>query len=189
MNDQQVTAEGRTYHLTPPFLVLATQNPIDFHGTYPLPESQMDRFMLRMRIGYPDEKIEAELINTRRDFKSVAEIEPVICAEKIIKLQQTAKMVHIEKCISEYIVKIVTSTRTHSEVKFGASTRGSLMLACAARAYALIKGRNYVIPDDVRHMASYVLAHRIVLNSTSIYSGTGEASIIDGIISSIEVPV
>ncbi len=189
MNDNQVTAEGITYPLSSPFLVLATQNPIDFHGTYPLPESQLDRFMLRMSIGYPDEKIEADLINTREDFKPVRNIQPVICAEKITALQKTAKKVHIEQCISDYIIKIVNSTRKHPEVKFGVSTRGTLMLASAARARALLNGRHYVIPDDIRTLAHYVLPHRLVMNSASIYSGSGERSVIDGIISSLTVPV
>jgi MoxR-like ATPase len=184
-----VTVEGKSLPLPDPFLVIATQNPIDFHGTFPLPESQLDRFMLCMGLGYPDERIEAELITSTASLTTVKDIEPVFRSEEVCALQEIVSSVRIENCVGQYIVHIVTATRSHPETKFGVSPRGTLMLSRACQARAILHGRDYVIPDDVQAMAVLVLSHRLVLDDKSIYSGLCGSQIIKDIVSSIKVPV
>lgn len=162
MNEAQVTADGRTYPLGPPFMVLATQNPYEFEGTYFLPENQLDRFMLRVRIGYPDRQTEREILRTQPARTRLETLEPVVRVEEIITLQARVLDVRVDEAIVEYILGITEATRRSEELAVGLSPRASLALMQAARARALIEGREYVIPDDVKDLATSVCAHRLV---------------------------
>lgn len=162
MNEWQVSIEGHTYPLDRPFLVLATQNPYEFEGTYPLPENQLDRFMLRIEIGYPERNVEKEVLISRRDGEPVDHLKPVVSADQVRDLQRAARQVQVDDSINEYILDLVTATRTHEELQLGVSTRGALTLYQAAQGLALSEGRDYVIPDDVKLLAVPVLAHRVL---------------------------
>ena len=189
MNETQVSVEGDQLPLPEPFMVLATQNPIDFHGTFPLPESQLDRFLLRVTLGYPDQETESQLVHTRSAYEPLDEIEPVMSAADVCILQARTTEVKIEPCVSKYIVDVVTATRNHPDVRFGASTRGSLMLGRVSQAWAFLQTRAYVTPDDVQLMAPLTLPHRLILNSNSIYAGLDAGNIVADILADIKVPI
>ena len=167
MNEWQVTADGKTYPLGPPFMVLATQNPYDFEGTYFLPENQLDRFMLRVRIGYPDKDTEREILRTRPSRTRLGALEPVMDVNDVLALQADVPDVRMDEAIVEYVLAIVEATRRSDELTVGMSPRGALALAQAARASAMLAGRDYVVPDDVKDLATAVCAHRIVTESFS----------------------
>src|SRR5579885_86128 len=195
MNEQQVSIEGRTLTLPDPFMVIATQNPIDHHGTYPLPESQLDRFLMRIRIGYPDVQSEREII--RKAEHHHGETTPcVLTRDEIRDLQEAVKQVVVDEAIVDYMLAIVEKTRTHEGLSLGVSPRGSQALYRAAQAMAVVEGRDYAIPDDVKRLAVPVFAHRVVLHSRNALamrrngtsSGAGER-IIEEILSRIEVPL
>ncbi len=162
MNDHQVTVDGQTRPLGPPFLVLATQNPYEFEGTYPLPESQLDRFLMRLRIGYPDRAAEKEVLISHRSGEPVEQLRPVLSNHDIIRLQSRVRQVRLEDSLNDYILNLVEATRRHPEIYLGASTRAALSLYRAAQAKALLEGRAYVIPDDIKKLALPVLAHRML---------------------------
>lgn len=189
MNETQVTVENKTYPLPDPFMVIATQNPIDFHGTYPLPESQLDRFLLCMDIGYPDADTESQIITSRADVSPVEKLSAVMSAEQVCSIRHAVSRVRIESCVAGYIMELVTATRDHPLIKFGVSTRGSLMLAAAAKSCAFIDGRDYVSPDDVQRYAGLVMAHRIVSGEENLYTGLCAKEIVEEIVSRIKVPV
>ena len=188
MNEQQVTIEGKRYPLPKPFVVLATQNPIDHHGTYPLPESQLDRFMVQLDVGYPESNVEVDILKSRSHEDPFDKIQPVLSGEQILQMQQLVLKVQTEKSVLKYIVAISRATREEARLTFGVSPRGSLMLSRAAQAAALTQGRDYLIPDDVQRMAPYVLPHRTVLRSKSRYEGTTTRQVIADILASIKVP-
>lgn len=188
MNEAQATIEGKGYALPRPFVVLATQNPVDHHGTYPLPEAQMDRFLVQLDLGYPQPEVEVDILQSFAHDHRLEKLQPVVTAEEITGMQESIRRVHAEKSISEYIVNIVIATRDDARVKLGASPRGSLMLSRAAQATAFAAGRDYVIPDDVQRLASYVLAHRLILTSKSRYDGTTKRHVIEDILTKIKVP-
>jgi MoxR-like ATPase len=165
MNESQVTADGKTHVLPPPFMVLATQNPYDYEGTYFLPENQLDRFMLRVRIGYPDRATEMEILRTQPGGARLAELEPVMTAGDVAALQRRTGEVRMDEAIMEYVVSIAEATRRSGELSIALSPRGSLALAQAARASALLDGRDYVVPDDVKDLAAGVCVHRLVARS------------------------
>ena len=162
MSDHQVSVDGRTHPLGPPFLVLATQNPFEFEGTYPLPESQLDRFLMRLQIGYPDRKAEREILVSHRDGEPVDKLGPVLQSSQVIELQQTTRHVKVDDALADYILEIAAATRGHTDVAVGASPRAALGLYRAAQAFALLDGREYVVPDDVKRLAEPVLAHRML---------------------------
>jgi MoxR-like ATPase len=162
MNERQVTVDGQTRPLGPPFLVVATQNPHEFEGTYPLPESQLDRFLLRVKVGYPDRATERAILTQHRAGEPVDLLKPVIRPEDIVNLQAHVRGVRIDAAIADYILDLVDGTRAHPEVLLGASTRAALALYRAAQAFAVTAGRDYVVPDDVKALAEPVLAHRLV---------------------------
>ena len=162
MNEWQVTNDGTTYPLGPPFMVLATQNPYDFEGTYFLPENQLDRFMIRVRIGYPDKDTEREILRTRPSQTRLNTLEPVMTTDEVLALQAHVSKVKMDEAIVDYILSIVAATRQSDELAIGISPRGALALARAARASALLDGRDYVIPDDVKDLATPVCAHRLM---------------------------
>lgn len=188
MNEMQATIEGKRHKLEAPFLVLATQNPVDFHGTYPLPEAQLDRFLILLDIGYPQEDIEIDILQSRASDHPLEKLKAVLTREQVVEMQHEVCNVRVERSISQYIVSIVHATRLDARLKLGVSPRGSLMLSRSAQAAAFRDGRDYVIPDDVQRLAPYVLAHRIILTSKSRYDGTTKRQIINDIVSKIKVP-
>jgi len=162
MNEGQVSIEGRTYPLGSPFFVLATQNPHEYEGTYPLPENQLDRFLLCTAIGYPDRRTELDVLSSHRNGEAVDTLKPVVTANQLRELQATVRSVTIDPSIQEYMLDVIDATRQHEELELGVSTRGAIVLYRAVQALALVEGRNYAIPDDVKRLAVPVLAHRIV---------------------------
>jgi MoxR-like ATPase len=162
MSDSQVSVDGVTYNLPKPFMVIATQNPFEFEGTYALPESQLDRFLLRISMGYPDREAERQVLATHRDGEPVEQLQPVLSSEQIVELQKGVRQVAVEDSLYDYILDIVDVTRRCEELHVGVSTRGGLSLYRAAQASALIDGREFVVPDDVKQLTSSVLAHRVL---------------------------
>lgn len=162
MSERQVTADGHTYPLPRPFLVIATQNPFEFEGTYPLPESQLDRFLLRTSVGYPEREDEARVFQSHRRGEPVDELLPVVDADQVVGLQQAAHDVRFDDSIQEYLLDLIEATRRSDELHVGVSTRGALALYRAAQALALVEGRDFVVPDDVKRLAVPVLAHRVI---------------------------
>jgi MoxR-like ATPase len=163
MSEGQVSVEGKTHPLAEPFFVLATQNPYEFEGTYPLPENQLDRFMLCIEIGYPTREVERNVLTNHRDGEPVDKLKPVLTADELRRLQHSARMVRVDDAINDYMLDLIHSTRSHAQLQLGVSTRGALTLYRAAQGLALVEGRNYVIPDDVKRLAVPVLAHRVVV--------------------------
>ena len=163
MEEHQVTVDGVTYQLPDPFLVMATQNPIEYEGTFPLPEAQLDRFFIRLQLGYPKEREEIAILDAQRVIHPLETIEQVMGAEELLKAMSAVKDVHIAEQVKTYVVGVVNATRSHPDVYLGASPRGSLALARAAQAYALIQGRDFVLPDDVKALAGPTLSHRLIL--------------------------
>jgi MoxR-like ATPase len=189
MNESQVTIEGQRRPLAQPFLVIATENPIEFHGTYPLPEAQLDRFLVRLALGYPAADVEVDILKSHARNHPLDKIGPVLDLEQVRQVQQEVTGVHVDDSILEYIVEIVHATRSDNRLGLGISTRGSLMLSRAAQAHAYYESRDYVIPDDVLWCAPHVLPHRVILTSKTRYSGAGARQIISEIIGRIKVPV
>ncbi len=188
MSEGSVSVDDETRPLPDPFLVIATQNPLDHHGTYPLPESQLDRFMLRLSIGYPGTDVERSILLSRRFSEPVSHLQPVMDATRLRVLQRTAAEVRLDESVADYILKVVEATREDSRVRIGISTRGALAVVRAVRAIALMEGRNYVIPDDAREMFIPCLSHRLSLQSGHQDRAAAEA-IIETIVSEIEIPV
>jgi len=162
MNDSQVSVDHQTYKLPRPFIVLATQNPLEYHGTHPLPESQMDRFLLRIRIGYPREMDEKRILKGERTVEVLERLRPVLSVEEVLSLQKQAEQVKVDEGLLDYILAIVRATRRSEALALGVSPRGSLALYRAAQALALIEGRDYCIPDDIKRLAIPALAHRVI---------------------------
>lgn len=188
MGEQQVTVDGKTHSLESPFLCIATQNPVEFHGTYPLPEAQLDRFMVRLMLGYVAEEEELRILAAQQSRHPLESLQAVASAESIVHLQQTVEQVRIEDSLMRYLLKLVTETRNHPAIKLGVSTRGSLQFAKIVRARALMQGRDFVIPEDIKRLAQPVLAHRLVLDARAKYSGTEKLTVVDEIVSKVSVP-
>mgnify|MGYP000238681009 CR=1 FL=1 len=187
MQERQVTIEGVTYKLPDPFLVLATQNPIELEGTYPLPEAQLDRFFMRVFIDYPSKTETIEILRRLKkiyDFK----VEPVASAKDIIKIRELVWKVHVDESILGYIADIIEESRKHSAVKLGGSPRAAIALLLAAKALALMDGRDYVIPDDVKEVAEPVLNHRIILTTEAIFEGIKPSNVIKDILERVPTP-
>lgn len=187
MEEKQVTVDSHTYKMEKPFMVLATQNPIDQLGTYKLPEAQIDRFMVKISIGYPDYKSEVKIVLGVEDAKE--QISAVVDKADVVKLIQDAKAVAVSDLVATYIVSIVSATRNNADLKLGSSPRGSIALQSLCRAYALFCGRNYVTPDDVKLMAPYVLSHRVTLTNSAKNEKKDPADIINQVVRDIVVPV
>lgn len=162
MSERQVSADGKTYALPDPFFVVATENPVEFEGVYPLPESQLDRFMLRLSVGYPDRESELTILDVCGKGNALASLKPVLSLEQVKEIREAVKDVKLDPAIANYLLDVVDATRASSELLVGASPRASLTFARAARSLALISGRDYVVPDDVKQVAVYVLAHRLI---------------------------
>ena len=189
MNEGQVTIEAETHHLAQPFLVIATENPIEYHGTYPLPEAQLDRFAMQIILGYPDEKSEMEMLYSRKDQDPILKLKPVINCAQICSLQEEVRKVDIEKSVAAYMIKIIRSTRQDPRIKLGASPRALLTLSRCSQARAFLSGRNYIIPDDVKTLAVSVLAHRLVLENKAQYSGIRKQAVVLEIVNQVEAPI
>jgi MoxR-like ATPase len=189
MQERQTTLEGSTYPLDKPFLVFATQNPIEYEGTYPLPEAQIDRFLMKLSVGYPNESEEQEILQ-RMETGDIGDIpvNKVIDQNAILAMQQTIRKVHIDTDLQNYIVKLVQSTRSESRVEVGISPRGSIALFKLSKAHAAFYGRDYVVPDDVKNVALPALSHRIILKAESRVRGVKPEDVINDIISKTSVP-
>jgi len=190
MEEHQVTVDGVTYPLQRPFMVLATQNPVDFVGTYPLPEAQMDRFLMRVSIGYPSKKDEAEILSRYSGTTSPSQsVRPVCTAEEVLSLQEVVKDIYCAPEINAYIVEICHATRRSELLTLGASTRAAIALCHAAKANALIHDRDYVVPEDVQHLASSVLAHRLVLSAEARMQSLSSQAVLGKLLSGVRIPV
>lgn len=188
MCEHQVSFGGISRELQAPFMVIATQNPIEFQGTYPLPEAQLDRFAMRLSLGYPSEEAEAEMLADRRSGDPADQLSPVIGGEEILELRRRAADVGMEQTVSNYLLELVRATRGEARLALGASPRAALVLAETARTAALLAGRDYVLPDEVRDLARVVLPHRLVLDSRSRYSGVTAAEIVEDLLGKIKIP-
>lgn len=188
MSESHATIEGERCDLPSPFLVLATQNPVEFHGTYPLPEAQLDRFLVQLELGYPDAQTEVQILYAQADGHPLDELQPVLSQEEVMTLQEMVRKIRVEEVVSHYMVEIVRQTREDARLKLGVSPRGSLMLFRACQAAALAAGRDYVLPDDVQRLAPYVLPHRIIMTPKSRYGGVSTKEIVAEILGRVKVP-
>lgn len=189
MEEASVTIDGVTHLLQKPFFVMATQNPIEYEGTYPLPEAQLDRFLLKMKMGYPEIEEEMEVLKRAQKVPPIVDLAPVIELEELRHIQREVKEVFVDDTIQRYIVDLVQQTRVHGSVFLGASPRGSIALMKAAQAYAYMNGRNYVLPDDVQYLAPFVLSHRLLLKSEAKFEGISAEEIVNRIVARVPVPV
>ncbi len=192
MSEGQVTVDNQTFLLPKPFLVLATQNPIEHHGTYPLPESQLDRFLMRIQIGYPSLQAETEIFRSQSKSHPLENVKPVITGDEILEIQDSVRRVSVDDAIVQYALKIVDKTRQSDFLSLGVSPRGSLALLRAGQARAYVEGRTYCLPDDVKRLVAAVLAHRVIVNnrSSSILRTNEQAeAILRDIVESVEVPL
>ncbi|MGD2163696.1 MAG: MoxR family ATPase [Anaerolineales bacterium] len=188
MEERQVTVDGRTYKLPEPFMVMATQNPIEYEGTFPLPEAQMDRFQLRINVGYPAGRDEIQMLTNQKLAHPIQSLRQVVGVEELLSAQTAIRRINVSPEIMAYIVELVDATRSHSEVYLGASPRGSLALYRTAQAYAAMKGRDFVTPDDVKALAVPALAHRLIVGSAARIREVDERDIIRELLDRIPVP-
>lgn len=189
MEERQVTVDGKTYPLPEPFIVLATQNPVDYIGTFPLPEAQLDRFFLKVILGYPSKREEMFILTRFQHSNPLDSLQPVANKDDILKLQRTTREVKVADAIRDYITSLVGMTRDHPDLTLGASPRGSIFLMRASQAHALLDGRNYVIPDDVQKMVIPVLAHRLILKPEARLKDMTPERILKSIINTVYVPI
>ena len=189
MEEGEVSTENGHYILDKPFMVLATQNPLEYHGTFPLPEAQLDRFLMRISLGYPDKDNEIEILKNHAEIKSLDEVQAVASQEDILHMQMEAENIHVHEDIIEYIVNISNITRSHKELRLGASPRASIDLLKASKAKAYMEGRDYVIPDDVKLLTKPVLGHRLILSSEARIERKEMEEILKDILSKVSIPV
>ncbi|AGT30669.1 magnesium chelatase [Geobacillus genomosp. 3] len=189
MEEGSVTVDGVTRALPQPFLVMATQNPIEYEGTYPLPEAQLDRFLVKLHMGYPSPDEEIEMLNRLEKAAPLSEIGPVMSLDELLALQQKVSDVHVSDTVKRYIVDLIQQSRTHEAVYLGVSPRGSVALMKAAQAYACIHGRDFVIPDDVQHLAPYVLAHRLLIRPEAKWDKLDAEMVVSQLVARTPVPV
>jgi MoxR-like ATPase len=188
MEERQLTIDGVTHKMPSPFHVLATQNPIEYEGTFPLPEAQLDRFLLRINIGYPTSSEEVTIIEKQQIIHPIEQISPVVEAADIVVLQETVKKIHVSDLVKQYIVSLVEATRHHPSIYLGSSPRGSLALFRTAQARALLNGRDYVLPDDIKALAEPALAHRSLVSSAGQSQGKDSRTFIAEILATLPVP-
>ncbi|MEC5425648.1 MoxR family ATPase [Virgibacillus sp. C22-A2] len=189
MEEKNVTVDGNTIPLKQPFFVMATQNPIEYEGTYPLPEAQLDRFIIKLKMGYPSFANELDLLERTSRNHPIETIEAVMSRNELVDIQNEVKEVYIDKNVQHYIINLVSNTRSHTSIFLGVSPRGSIALMKAAKAYAYIYGRDYVLPDDVKFLAPFVLSHRIILTSEAKYEGLTSEQIIASIVKTTHIPI
>ncbi len=189
MQEKQVTIEGETYKLEDPFIVIATQNPIEYEGTYPLPEAQLDRFLVKLKVGYPDKKDEIEILKRRMAWKrDEIPLNQVVTRDELLEMRKMVEDIYVEDDILDYIVRIVNATRNHVQVEVGASPRGSLALLKLSRARALVYGRDYVVPDDIKATARIALVHRIILKPEPWIRGVRPGDVLEDVLKKVPVP-
>jgi MoxR-like ATPase len=189
MGESQVTVDGVTYPLAKPFLLLATQNPIEFEGTFPLPEAQMDRFLFRLSLGYPDRANEDAMLQMQQLAHPIESLQKIIDGSSLTGLQRQVRQVHVAKGVRSYILNLVQHTREHPALSLGASPRGSLALFHTAQARAALQGRDYVIPDDIKYVAVACLAHRMMMNPESVLGGETTEEVLRELLKKVEVPL
>jgi MoxR-like ATPase len=188
MEETQITVDGVTYRLPEPFMVMATQNPIEYEGTFPLPEAQLDRFMMNIKLGYPKVGDEMNILDTHQYHHPLDDLAQIMTAEELVRIQQQIRGIHVDPSIREYIVAIANATRSHNSIYLGASPRGSLALYRTSQALAAMRGRGYVIPDDVKLLTKPTLAHRIIVTPAARVRAITSTAILDEILQSVPVP-
>lgn len=189
MEEKNVTVDGNTIPLKQPFFVMATQNPIEYEGTYPLPEAQLDRFLIKIQMGYPSFDEELDILDRMSKQHPIEEIDAVMTRDQLIEVQEDVENVYIDGSVQHYIVNITSATRENPAIYLGVSPRGSIALMKAAKAYAYMQGRDYVLPDDVKYLASYVLSHRIILTSEAKYDGLTSDLVVATIMKNTRIPI
>lgn len=189
MEEASVTIDGETLQIPKPFFVMATQNPIEYEGTYPLPEAQLDRFLLKIKMGYPTAQEEIEVLRRAEKTEPITQLSPVISIEELLELQEEVLNVYVDDSIKSYIVQLARATRKVSEIYLGVSPRASIALMKACQAYAKMKDRDFVKPDDVQYLAPYVFGHRIILKPEARYEGVTVEGIVDRILSNAVIPI
>ena len=188
MEETQVTVDGVSYRLPEPFMVMATQNPIEYEGTFPLPEAQLDRFMMNISIGYPKASDEMSILDSQQHHHPLDDLDQIMTADELVNIQQQVRNIHVDPSIREYIVSIASMTRSHANIYLGASPRGSLALFRTSQALAAIRGRGYVIPDDVKLLAKPTLAHRIIVTPAARVRAITSTAILEEILQTVPVP-
>ena len=188
MEEHQVTVDGVTHPLRPPFMVVATQNPIEYEGTFPLPEAELDRFLMRLSLGYPDFTEEMAIIERQEQTHPIDSLEPVASPEEVVSMQEAAKQVYVDRLVRHYIVALTEATRGHRDVALGASPRATLGLFRTARALALVQDRDYVVPDDIKQLAAAALSHRIVLSPAARMRGIRSEGVVNELLNQVNVP-
>jgi MoxR-like ATPase len=189
MEEHQVTVDGKTHSLPHPFFVMATQNPIELEGTFPLPEAQLDRFLLRIRLGYPEQDEEIAILQRFQEEDPLQGLSSVVTPSEISHLQRARRKIHVSRAIKEYMTSLGAATRTSPLLRLGASPRGSLGLMRSGQAFAALQGRNYVLPDDIKFLAVPVLAHRLILKEEERLRGTSQEDVVNQILNQVSVPV
>jgi MoxR-like ATPase len=188
MEERQVTVDGVTYPMARPFLVLATQNPIEYEGTFPLPEAQVDRFLMRIQLGYPGKAQEMDVLGRQAERHPIDSLSQVVAVEELIEAQKAVRAIYVDDLVKEYIVDLVTATRNHSDIYLGASPRGSLALFMASRAWAALQSRDYVLPDDVKLLAESTLAHRLLISPSARIKNVTARQLIEDTLRQTPVP-
>ncbi|RMF00149.1 MAG: MoxR family ATPase [Chloroflexi bacterium] len=188
MEERQVTVDGEVHPMDKPFLVLATQNPIEYEGTFPLPEAQLDRFMLRINMGYPDKQSEISILGAQQFAHPISALQQVVSQEELLEAQETVKQIYVDDSIKEYIIELTTATRNHPDVYLGVSPRGSLALYRTGQALAAIRHRDYVIPDDIKYLSEPTMAHRLIISPAARIKNIDPKEVIDDILSTVPVP-
>ena len=188
MAERQVTVDGSTYELAAPFLVIATQNPIEHEGTFPLPDSQLDRFLMRIDVGYPGAEAELAMLDRHGASNPLDTLRPVISTAEILRLRDIATEIHVAPALKQYLVQVAEATRAHPQLELGMSPRATLSLLRVSRVWAAMNGRDYVTPDDVKHLAEPVLAHRLLVTPEADLQGISSAAILGGVLDSVPIP-
>lgn len=188
MEEGQITVDGVTYRLPDPFMVMATQNPIEYEGTFPLPEAQLDRFMMNIKLGYPKPADEINILDSHQHHHPLEDLAQIMTAEELVLIQRQVRSIHVDQSIREYIVALANATRNHASIYLGASPRGSLALFRASQALAAMRGRSYVIPDDVKLLVKPTFAHRIIVTPAARVRAVTSTALLDEILQSIPVP-
>jgi MoxR-like ATPase len=189
MEERHITVDGESHDLPNPFLLLATQNPIDFEGTYQLPEAQLDRFMLKLSLGYPDARTERQMVSSQTGGHPLDVLQPKISIEQVVELQQLTHKIHMDEAVRDYIVDVSRKTREHPAIFLGASPRATLALVHASKAFALLSERDYVLPDDVKALSPYVLGHRMILHSEARIEGASVENVLQSVFEQVKAPV
>ncbi len=189
MQESRVTIDGVSYDLPDPFFVMATENPLEFHGTYPLPEAQLDRFLIQISMGYPGREEEAKIVKQQMKGHPINKISPVIDLDGVLFLREQAEQVHVSDTLVGYITEIVRATRLHPDIRLGTSPRGSLALMQICRSIAFLEGRDFILPEDVKKMAPFVLPHRIVLKNEAQVEGKDKKQVIQEVLHQVPVPL